>query len=230
MKKGFLKKIFLIIMMSFCFLNLSIIKVHYAYWENSHSNSTSGSERFDNRNTDKGTQGIVEKYNELNKWTLGQIMPNDKGEYSQDDIKKLQEYCWASIDWKSWDKTIQACNEKFASSWWWDTGPMTVTITEAIPWLSWSEECSWPPESRKCNVIIKPWFESVIEMLSWLIKYATFIVLLAWIFMLVLSGIRMSIEWKKEDAIKHFKQVLLWLVVLFLIGFILNTVAPWIYK
>lgn len=70
-------------------------------------------------------------------------------------------------------------------------------------------------------------------MLGGLIKYATFIVALLGVLMLVYSGIEMSmagVGGKKDDAKKRIEKVILGLVLLFLVGFILNTVAPWIYQ
>lgn len=112
-------------------------------------------------------------------------------------------------------------------SWVWDW--TKVVVTEKIPWMT----CEWadnqPLETRKFTCTIKSWFGSVMDLLSWLIKYVTLIAILVSVLMLVVSGIRMSIEWKKDDAKKLFTRVIQALIVLFMMWFILNTIAPWVF-
>ena len=71
-------------------------------------------------------------------------------------------------------------------------------------------------------------------ILKGLIKYATFLVALIAVLMLVVSGIQYSIsgadESQAKDAKERIKKVLMGIVLLFLIGFILNSVAPWVYR
>jgi hypothetical protein len=67
-------------------------------------------------------------------------------------------------------------------------------------------------------------------MLRWLIKYVAFLAILISVLLLVISGIKMSIEGKKEDSKKMFSRVIVSLLVLFSMGLILNTIAPWVYK
>lgn len=126
-----------------------------------------------------------------------------------------------------------------------------VTVTEQIPGLTceedeeymvkcwWSKSGNWQynstrwPECRRYICEIQPWFDSVMLMLSGFIKYATFIVALLGVLMLVYSGIEMSMAGaggKKDDAKKRIEKVIMGLVLLFMIGFILNSVAPWIYQ
>jgi len=67
-----------------------------------------------------------------------------------------------------------------------------------------------------------------------LIKYFTFIVALIGVLMIVVSGIQYSLSGASDSAAKEakgrIKQVIAGLVLLFMIGLILNSVAPWIYK
>jgi uncharacterized membrane protein YsdA (DUF1294 family) len=71
-------------------------------------------------------------------------------------------------------------------------------------------------------------------ILKGLIKYATFITALIGVLMLVVSGIQYSIAGADKDAAGHAKKriekVLAGIILLFLVGFILNSVAPWVYR
>jgi hypothetical protein len=70
-------------------------------------------------------------------------------------------------------------------------------------------------------------------MLGSLIKYATYLTGLIGVLMIVLSGIQYSLSGGGEDAKKakgRVIQLVAGLVLLFLVGMILNTVAPWVYK
>ena len=90
------------------------------------------------------------------------------------------------------------------------------------------------PEDRKYECTIQPGFGSVMLIFKGLIKYATFITALVGVLMLVVSGIQYSISGAEksaaEDAKKRIEKVIAGLVLLFLIGFILNSVAPWVYR
>jgi hypothetical protein len=117
-----------------------------------------------------------------------------------------------------------------------DTQPTEVIVTEKIPGLDCpcvaGVDCT-KLETKKYKCTIQPGFESVQMLLAGFIKYATFIVALLWVLALVYSGIEMSMSglWgKKDEAKKRIEKIIMWLVLLFLVGFILNTVAPWIYQ
>ena len=119
------------------------------------------------------------------------------------------------------------------SSWW----PTTVTVTEKIPGM----KCVSDPKSdekdvtkKKYKCTIEPGFGSVMLILKGLIKYATFITALIGILMLVYSGMEYSMSgasgWDSKHAKERIIKVLSGIVLLFLVGFILNSVAPWIYR
>ncbi|EKE29375.1 MAG: hypothetical protein ACD_2C00183G0004 [uncultured bacterium (gcode 4)] len=114
------------------------------------------------------------------------------------------------------------------ASWTWVT---TITVTEDIPWMGCTlvnpSNTSVTTRKYRCNVTWDFW--AVMLMLRWFIKYVTFLAILVAVLMLVLSGVKMSIEWKKDDK-KMFKRVLTALLVLFSMGLILNTIAPWVFK
>lgn len=114
--------------------------------------------------------------------------------------------------------------------------PTTVIVTEKIPWLDcwkniWKSDS---PEDRKYSCTIQPGFWSVMLMVKGLIKYATFLTAIIGVLMLIASGIHLSLSGidsgAKGKAKEHFAKIIWWLVLLFLIGFVLNTVAPWIYQ
>jgi hypothetical protein len=90
------------------------------------------------------------------------------------------------------------------------------------------------PEDRKYECTIESGFGSVMLIFKGLIKYVTFITALVGVLMLVVSGIQYSISGADKDAAGHAKtriqKVIAGLILLFLIGFILNSVAPWVYR
>jgi hypothetical protein len=108
-----------------------------------------------------------------------------------------------------------------------------VVVTEQIPGMNCTKLAGNGPESNKYECTIQSGFGSVMAIFKGLIKYATFITALIGVLMLVVSGIQYSISGAEksaaEDAKKRIEKVLAGLVLLFLIGFILNSVAPWIY-
>lgn len=70
-------------------------------------------------------------------------------------------------------------------------------------------------------------------MISGFVKYVTFLAVLGTVLMLVISGIQYSLAGVtdgKADAKEKIAKTLKAFAVLFLVGFILNTVAPWVYR
>jgi len=108
----------------------------------------------------------------------------------------------------------------------------TVTVTEKIPWLTCKEADNFNAavDKRKYKCTIEWTFGTVMLMLKGLIKYVAFLAILVAVLLLVVSGVKMSIEWKKEDSKKMFSRVIVSLLVLFSMWLILNTIAPWVYK
>ncbi|EKE27528.1 MAG: hypothetical protein ACD_3C00196G0021 [uncultured bacterium (gcode 4)] len=131
----------------------------------------------------------------------------------------------ASI-WAFWSYSFAAGTGTAASS------VTKITVTENIPWMDcklktwagWGDTVT----TRKYVCEIGWNFWAVMLMLKGMIKYVTFLSILVAVLMLVLSGLKMSLEWKKDDK-KMFKRVLVALLVLFSMGLILNSIAPWIY-
>ena len=113
-----------------------------------------------------------------------------------------------------------------------ESNTTTVTVTEDIPW-AWCTLVSWTadnPETRKYTCTIQPWLWSVLSMARWLIKYVAFLAILVIVLLLWVAWFRLSIDWKKDEAKKLFTRTIQWIIILFLMWFILNTIAPWIYK
>lgn len=90
------------------------------------------------------------------------------------------------------------------------------------------------PEKKRFKCTIESGFGSVMLIFKGLIKYATFITALIGVLMLVVSGVQYSISGADksaaEEAKKRIQKVLAGIILLFLIGFILNSVAPWVYQ
>lgn len=110
----------------------------------------------------------------------------------------------------------------------------TVTVTEKIPGMDcvWTDVGDITKQKYKCTV--QAGFGSVMLIFKGLIKYATFITALVGALMLVYSGIEYSMSgasWGDVKAAKgRITKILAGLTLLFLIGFVLNSVAPWIYR
>ncbi|EKD66166.1 MAG: hypothetical protein ACD_49C00060G0008 [uncultured bacterium (gcode 4)] len=117
--------------------------------------------------------------------------------------------------------------------------PTTVVVTENIPWA----ECvpykgkDWEAltdiTNRKFKCIVEPGFWSVMQMFAGLVKYATFLAALVGVLMIAVAWVRLSISGiesgEKAKAKEMITKVIFSLILLFLIWFILNSVAPWIY-
>ena len=74
----------------------------------------------------------------------------------------------------------------------------------------------------------------IVDMLWNIISYATFITWIAWVLFIVINGILYSmwgidddLRWKSKERIIR---TLTWLIILFSAWYILQLVAPWVYK
>lgn len=119
----------------------------------------------------------------------------------------------------------------------------TVITTEKVPWascvpeMSWNTSWAWPQQPKptgkyECTV----WrnFSSVMMFFWDFIKYATFLVWLAWVLFIVINWILYSM-WGADDSLKteakkKITKTIVWLIVLLLSWIILNLIAPWVYK
>lgn len=107
-------------------------------------------------------------------------------------------------------------------------------VTEKIPGANCTDAGRGSTQTTrlyKCTV--GKGFDTVVGVLGSLIKYATYLTGLIGVLMIVLSGIQYSLSGGGEDAKKakgRIMQLVTGLVLLFLTGLILNTVAPWVYN
>lgn len=103
-----------------------------------------------------------------------------------------------------------------------------VKVTEAVPWAN----CSWSNGDYTCYV--PSWFDAVLWIFWAMIKYFTFIALLGSVLFIVINGIMYSMAWMddglKASAKERIKKTLIGLVLLLMSGWILNTLAPWVYR
>ena len=112
---------------------------------------------------------------------------------------------------------------------------VTVTVTEKIPGANCVPEGSGSGvTNRKFKCTVEGGFATVQNMLGGLIKYATFITALVGVLMVVFSGLQYATSAgsteAQKSAVGRIQNLILGLVLLFLVGFILNTIAPWIYR
>ncbi len=103
-----------------------------------------------------------------------------------------------------------------------------VEVTERVPWAN----CSWSQGNYTCNV--PSWFSAVTWIFAEMIKYLTFIALLGSVLFIVINGIMYSMAWMddglKASAKERIKKTLIGLMLLLMSGWILNTLAPWVYR
>lgn len=115
---------------------------------------------------------------------------------------------------------------------------VTVQSTIDIPWMkctkaktvSWQSEA----ETKIYNCDVEKWFSSMIKLMSWMIKYFTYIALISAVLYIVINGIMYSMSWvdstMKDEAKKRIIKTLTWIVLLLIWGFLLSLFFPWIYK
>jgi hypothetical protein len=112
---------------------------------------------------------------------------------------------------------------------------VTVIVTESIPGAKCKPE--WNGTSvttRKFKCTVEGGFATVQNMLGGLIKYATFITAILGVLMVVFSGLQYATSAgnteAQKSAVGRIQNLIMGLVLLFMVGFILNTIAPWVYR
>jgi lysylphosphatidylglycerol synthetase-like protein (DUF2156 family) len=115
-----------------------------------------------------------------------------------------------------------------------------VHVTTKIPWANCeptkAKEASTAPIDSKYwyDCYVKPGFSGATGILKALIQYATFLVGLIWVGFIVFEGIMYSTAGISEEAASEAKKrltnVITWLIVLLMSGYILYIIAPWVYK
>lgn len=106
----------------------------------------------------------------------------------------------------------------------------SIDVTEKIPGANCNE---WNGDGTyTCNP--GRGFTGVMSTIGAMIKYFTYIALLASVLFIVINGILYSMAWVndslKTGAKDRIVKTLIGLVILLLSGVILNAVAPWVYK
>lgn len=112
---------------------------------------------------------------------------------------------------------------------WWENEAIPVRVTQPIPWVSCSPTDKW---IYTCMVWKKT--SGTLQMINGMINWLAFIAWTAWVLAIVICGIMYSMWWAdqglKESAKKWITQIIIWLILLFSSGYILQLVAPWVYK
>lgn len=110
----------------------------------------------------------------------------------------------------------------------WEVSAIKVVVTEKIPWL----ECTASGSTTSCDVWVG--FAWVLTIMWWIIKYFTFLAALWGVLFIVINGLKYSMSWLdqglKDEAKKNIVWTLIGLILLLLSWFILNIIAPWVYK
>jgi len=116
---------------------------------------------------------------------------------------------------------------------------MTVKVTEKVPGANcWDEIVNkndkWEVTSRYYECTVKKWFDSVMDVASKMIKFATLIASLGWVLFIVINWIAISASGvdssAKEAAKGRITKTIIWLILLLLSWTLLNIIAPWIYR
>lgn len=107
-----------------------------------------------------------------------------------------------------------------------------VKVTEKIPWANCSDK---PDEKTGFYTCTIEWgIGGFYKTIQWILKFFTFITVLAWVLFIVINGIAISMSWvdsgAKEAAKWRITKTIWGLVLLLLSWLILNLVAPWVYQ
>lgn len=113
--------------------------------------------------------------------------------------------------------------------------PVTVIVSEKVPGADCVavEGSGNGVTTKRYRCTVQGGFGTVQKMLGGLIKYATFLTALLGILMVVFSGLQYATsagDTKQQTAaVSRITKLVGGLILLMLMAFILNTVAPWIY-
>ena len=110
-----------------------------------------------------------------------------------------------------------------------------VDLTPILWWdVFWlANGCSLVTESGDYVCNIPKWISWFQFVMSWLIKYLTFIAWIGAVLFIVVNWILYSMSWMddslKADAKKRIVKTLIWLSLLLLSWLLLHVIAPWVY-
>ncbi len=104
----------------------------------------------------------------------------------------------------------------------------TITFSTSTDLSSITNDCT----KKTCT--IKSWTSAIMNLMWWIIKYATFLVWLLAVLFIVINWIMYSMGWMdqslKDESKKRIIKTLVWIIVLLMSWVILNFIAPWIYR
>ena len=111
---------------------------------------------------------------------------------------------------------------------------VTVTVWTDVPWAN----CSMKKDDKTGGIVyvcsVPKSSKWIVAMLWSIIRYATFITWIAGVLFIVINGILYSMWGMDEDLKVKSKEriikTLTWLIILFSAWYILQLVAPWVYK
>lgn len=114
----------------------------------------------------------------------------------------------------------------------WEATTVKVNVWTYIPWCVAKRDEKWTIVAYECNV---PKSSSWVVKYLWdIIKWFTFITLLASVLFIVINWIMYSMGWidpeLKNKAKERIIKTIIWIIILFSAWYILTTIAPWIYK
>lgn len=114
-------------------------------------------------------------------------------------------------------------------------GVTKTRVTMMMPGMKCDKVANFKESAPVYECVTKPGFGGFFDVLRGLMKYGVLLALLSGVLMIVVAGIRYSSvgmlgDGEKEKAKEMIVKVVSGIVALALIGFILNTVAPWVFK
>ncbi len=89
------------------------------------------------------------------------------------------------------------------------------------------------PASMSYDCYQEKGFWSLKTIIWTFIRYLTYLVWIVWVLYIVINWIMLSMSWAnsniKTNVTKGIVQAILWIILLFLWGFLLTLIAPWIF-
>lgn len=108
------------------------------------------------------------------------------------------------------------------------------TDLETLTWYSCSPILNDKKQISHYECTVPKWMSWVTSMIHNIIKYFTFIVLIWAVLFTVINWILYSLWWVEADLKSKVKwrivNLVLWIILLFSTWYILQTLAPWIFK
>lgn len=104
-----------------------------------------------------------------------------------------------------------------------------VVVTEKIPWANCSMIEWW---NYECNIY--KWTRWVVKILWNMINWFTFLTSIVAVLAITICWIMYSMWWLNDDLKNQAKtwiiRIIVWLIILFSSWYILQLIAPWVYK